>query len=235
MIIDAAAFSERSESAPTAAQRAVATFLSLLEDKLGGRFLFDKRDFPSGRPELERLGVLAGRLIDAGVIHVVHERAGLPDEPRMKLWMCDIAGDPPSRAAGASLSSDADALAAALSEALERHIWREEIDYFTAPTVCSARELVARNRAFVHPTTIVGYSKTQRKAKRSLQFDDDTKFLFVGGHSLVTNKETLVPAQLASAAPLRDPVTGATLKEPLSFAAGRRTVWPPGPRGRELG
>jgi len=228
MIIDAAAFSERSGGAPTAAQQAVATFLSLLESKLGGRVVFDKRDFPSGRPELEHLGILAGRLIDAGVIRVVHERTGLPDEPRMKLWVCDIAGDSLSRAGGASLSSHADALAAALSEALERHVWREEIDYFTAPMVCSARELAVRNRAFVDPATIVGYSKAQRRAKRSLQFDDDTKFLFVAGCSLTTGKRTLVPAQLVSAAPLRDPVTGEFRKEPLirSRTTNGLATWP---------
>ena len=132
------------------------------------------------------------KLKDADIASSWGRTTPLPDEPRVCEWWVGAGG---SKCGGLSINSDYDALRAVDSEALERHIWARENDYFDNAIAASFSDLGQRA---IDPFTFAGYSATQRLANTRLSMSHDTPFLWINGYSLVHERLSLIPAQIVS-------------------------------------
>ncbi len=169
-------------------RRALAHFVRAFENTFRVSITTDTARIPFGRPELAGLASLATRLRACGIPITIREARNLPDEPRMRLWSIPFEE---TTAAGASLSSDVNALTAALAEALERALWLHEDDYFAAPKTARSHELThriepARFCSFVRPDTLQRYA--------------DAHYLWIRGYSWTDRASVHVPAQVVSRA-----------------------------------
>lgn len=179
-------------------QRALASFVAFLEKKLGGSFVYDSREIPFGRDDLVEPLALAAKLKKAGVADIVAPARTLSDEPPMKKWSVRLAhakGEDGSWSRGFDRTSDTQALYAAIAEALERHIWTFEKDYFDSPIASTEDEMRNRRTAFLSPSLFAGFSPSQRAENSHLDLRPDAKYLWIRGVSLVSGKRVFLPAQ----------------------------------------
>lgn len=211
MILDTAAFSDVQDGKIKNVKRVIVSFLELLEQKLGVKIVFDKFNFPYGRPELASCFALARKMIDVKLITAVHPVAQFNDEPRLKMWLCNSGLGREFQTGGASYNNEEGALMAALAESLERQTWRQD-DYFAKPLRASEAEMQSKRVPHTSLTSFASYTQEQRNAQKHLQFDERTKFLWVKGTSLVTGKAMYVPAQTVSSA---HGFNGGSMPEPL--------------------
>ncbi len=194
MLIDAVSATE--SPSPDAPSRAIAQFLSFLERKLGVHVVRDGRVY-SEDPKMDDALRLAQLLRDKGIVDRYYRNQTLPDEPRMRSWSAICKNRTSHQTGGASWTSDADALYAALAEALERYIWFMKDDYFVDRTIASAREIAAKG-AFIPPHRFSGYTDAQRAEDPRRALAADAKFTWIQGLSLVSGMPTYVPAQVVS-------------------------------------
>lgn len=151
------------------------------------------RNVPFERPDLQDIFSDVQKLTDAGIASAWGRPQAMPDEPRICSWWIDIRKE---KTGGLSVDDDRQALRAAVSEALERHIWKHERDYFRHVTIASFREL--GNEHATDPLRFAGYSPAQRAGSGQLSISDTTKFLWIEGYSLTQKRRVLIPAQIVS-------------------------------------
>lgn len=197
MILHAVSFSDIGNDKGNVVIQAISSFFEFLERKLGARVVFDTFNFPYGKSTLAPCFRLAKKMMDAGLITAVYPAVQLQDEPRLKVWMCSSGTERNLQTGGASLESEENALMAALAESLERQIWRQD-DYFIKPLFMSTTDMQKRRIQHTTLESFASYSVEQRQAQKKWQFDETTKFLWVKGVSLISQKSVYVPAQMAS-------------------------------------
>jgi ribosomal protein S12 methylthiotransferase accessory factor len=195
MLIDGVSVSELQKDKNLPIGHSVRSFLAFLEEKIGVTILFNKRNYHDGRLDLAEQFTLAQKMIGAGLISSLFPAEKLPDEPKVKMWACRINSEKNKISGGISYTDDGDAIYAALAEALERYIWKEETDYYRKPLFASVFELQARGRLFFDPYVFVSYSTEQRISEPRLFFDENTKFTWIEGTDLLTKKPRYIPSQ----------------------------------------
>lgn len=179
-------------------ERAIYSILNILERKLRVTIAFDANQIPFNRPELLDSFELAKKLKQSGVIASIVRAPHLADEPRIAQWNA-VCGDKRNNPVGGSAwKSDANALTAALAEALERYIWLEERDYFVAP-VQATHNVIQKYGASIAPERFVAFSPEQREKNPGWRLDSSSTFLWTRGISLVSGNPTYVPAQTITA------------------------------------
>ncbi len=193
------------------AEKALGYFIEFIEKRLGVSVIRPIRAFPYDRPDLGAEFLTADVLKEHGIIKNLSQAILFPDEPPIKRWwaICNDAAN--HSAGGASFRSDADALRSTLAEALERYVWTEARDRFVGPRM-SVAEIATRGQ-FIAPERFAGFSSEQRAADPALYIEPTSVFLWTRGHSLVTGKDTYVPAQTISG--VRDIRMWGNKKEPL--------------------
>ena len=183
--------------------RSVAAFMAFLERQTGATVLFDRRRFPYGRADIAEASSIASLLHKANIIDSYSSLVSiLPDEPPIKSWICRLARESVGEdkfTGGASVESDAEALYAALAEALERYLWYTQTDYFVKPVRATTAE-IARRGLYMAPERFVGFSKEQRALDPKLALAPDATYLWIQGTSMQSGKKIYTPAQVASAA-----------------------------------
>lgn len=172
-------------------------FIRFLEKTLGGRFIFDDAKVPYGRTDIVDLWELAMKLRDANVIKNVLPLYGLPDEPHFPHWSVECATHDSHVAGGMSLDSERDAFIPALAEAVERYIWMAKTDYFKSPQTATEAEMAARGN-IVSPRQFVGFSEEQRAKNSRFTLEENSKYLWIKGHSYANNTPVWIPAQIIS-------------------------------------
>ena len=177
--------------------RALASFVSFLEKRLGGRFIYDASKIPFGREDLIGLFELAEKLKRAGVIESCGQTNRLYDEPPLKLWRANLAMKRLHVSSGIAVGSDRAALTAALAEALERYLWFEATDYFDSPTTASTHDMRAQENV-ITPERFAGFSEEQREKNPKLTLRDNAAYLWIRGYSWVKRKPVWIPAQVIS-------------------------------------
>ncbi|MBY0293951.1 YcaO-like family protein [Patescibacteria group bacterium] len=199
MILDAAAFSDVQDSKPKHIKWATTAFLELLEQKLGVRVVFDRFNFPYGKTELTYCFELAQKMVKMELIKMVRPVMQFQDEPRLKMWVCGNVSERKFQTGGASLDDEEGALMAALAESLERQIWRQD-DYFVQRIYISESDMQRKRIPHTPLQSFASFTPEQRNSQKRLQFNENTKFLWVKGVSLVSKKNLHVPAQAVSSA-----------------------------------
>lgn len=198
MIIDAARLAPlRRESAGRAAL-AEAAFIEWLEKRLGAAFVLDRRDIPFGREDLTEPLLLGSALAEAGVVEICEPVEMPPDEPRLALWRARYALGRAPASGVAPAGADAQALTAALAEALERHLWVGTDDWFDNPRHASIREMGCAGTAHIPPACFASFTDTERRADQKRALNHDTPFLWIDGVSLASGRAIALPAQTAS-------------------------------------
>ncbi len=188
------------------AEKSAHLFIERMARAVGLTAVKDASLTPSEDNSLRTLLVDIQKLKDADVASSWGRTTPLPDEPRTREWWVGAGG---SKCGGLSVNSDYDALRAVVSEALERHIWARENDYFDNAITASFSDLGQRA---IDPFTFAGYSAAQRLSNPRLSMSHDTPFLWINGYSLVHERLSLIPAQIVSG--LRPKETPTEKKEP---------------------
>ena len=205
MILDIVPYTD--SLCPTQQNHSVKTFIRFLEKKFGALFVTNLHNLAYENAAIADIARLAQTLLQRGVIQAFFPVEQLVDEPKIKLWNCQMI---PQNTGGVSVTSDEQALTAALAEALERHIWYSQTDYFTKPQKTSTAG-IARVGNYIPPEAFVGYSDKQRQENPRFTLGRDAQYLWIEGRSLTSKKNIYLPAQVVSAAlPLEN-----SLKEPL--------------------
>lgn len=182
--------------------QSISTFISFIENRLGGHFFYDVEQIPYGRTDIVDLFDLALLLESRGVIKNFSKRPDVPDEPRMRVWAAEYVTKSAETAGGLSGNDDRAALTATLAEALERHLWHEAEDYFRAPFKATAAAAARRN--VLSPSRFVGFSDEQRQADKKISLSDSAEYLWIRGHSWISNAPIYIPAQIVSACHMRE-------------------------------
>src|SRR3989344_1804428 len=199
MILDPVLFSRAQPSGNSHfKQRALSSFIALLEIRLGGSFGYASGESPLTRDDLVEPLALAALLKKAGVANIISPARPLSDEPPMKKWSVRLAhakSEDESWSRGCDATNDTQALYAALSEALERHIWSFEKDYFDSPIEATEVEMQKRHMTFLSPSIFAGFSPNQRAENPHLNLQSDAKYLWIRGISLISGKNVYLPAQ----------------------------------------
>ena len=199
MILDPVPFSRAQPSGNSHfKQRALSSFIAFLEKRLGGSFVYDSREIPFNRDDLVEPLALAALLKKAGVADIITPARTLSDEPPMKKWSVRLAhakSEDESWSRGCDATNDTQALYAALSEALERHIWSFEKDYFDSPIEATEVEMQKRHMTFLSPSIFAGFGPSQRAENPHLDLQSDAKYLWIRGISLISGKKVYLPAQ----------------------------------------
>jgi len=190
MLIDAVSATESNDESG----RAIASFLSFIERKLGVLVVRDGRSFD---PSLAAPLHLAKLLQDKGIIKSFYKNIQLSDEPRMQSWSAICNNRTSHQTGGASWDSEEQALYAALAEALERYIWFMKEDYYVDPTRATVEGISAKG-IFVPPERFSGYSDEQRELNKRRHITKDAEFVWIQGLSLVQNMPIYVPSQVVS-------------------------------------
>lgn len=211
-------------------ERSIASFLGYLEKKLGVLIVRDTRDL---REDVAlNPGIAFGlQLLEHKIIVDFGRSIQYSDTPQFKSWFAVCNNDSKHSVGGTTWDDDIGALFAALAEAQERYIWLTQTDYLKNPTLATESEIQKR-RAFIPIKDIVSYTEKQRE-NSSRKYTDETKFLWIEGHSLVKNTPIFIPARIVSGARVRlDAQSGA---EPLIRAATSigLATWPQ-KKGAEL-
>ncbi len=198
MIIDGVSATELPGNA-TPRERAIVSFLSFIERKLGVKIVRDTRNQLYDATLAEPLH-LAYLLKEKGILKEFGRTSNtFPDEPRMKSWYA-ICNERTSHAVGGTTwESDRDALYAALAEGLERYIWFTQDDYFQNPVRTTVAGIAQRG-AHIPPEGFVGFSDTQREGRATRTLRDSAEYLWITGTSLISNTPIYVPAQVATRA-----------------------------------
>src|SRR5689334_18087186 len=119
---------------------AVGRFLHLIERTTGFEVVADMQRLPLEDASLRDLMALAEKLRKAGILTKIQPLTQQYwDEPRMYSWLAEYRKD--EHGGGSSLSSNRQALTAAIAEGLERHVWWAETDYFRDPITSSEKDL----------------------------------------------------------------------------------------------
>jgi len=161
--------------------------------------MYDARRFPFGRPDLVEPFRLAEKLTRTGVIKSFYPLSNFPDEPPLSLWGAVCGGDEKNTpVGGGTWKNDTNALMACLAEGLERYLWWEERDYFVAPVRATADQ-IKKYGPHIAPERFAAFSAKQRKEDPRWKLEPSSVFLWIRGTSLVTGKQTYVPAQTVSA------------------------------------
>ncbi len=227
MILDAVPFAATRGTRGKVAEKAMCSFVEFFEKKFGVSINYDARVLPFGRIDLIEQMRFAQLLLGAGTIDSYAPVTVSPDDPQFKYWNAVYSRKPFLEAGGGAWENDAQALTAALAEALERAVWKTTVDYFKNPVVASLRDLTKKRLRFVPPGRFAAYSPEQRR-KQQLSFSDETLFLWTQGESLTSGKVTYIPVQTVSGFDRDMSKYPASSKEPLIRA--RHTIglatWP---------
>src|SRR5690348_6517502 len=121
------------------AARAQRFFVETIAERAGLRTVRDASRTFVGNIALQREYTRARTLIDEGIATSITRARSLPDEPRINAWTIQLANK--HKCGGISSTSDAEAVRAAVSEALERHIWMNEDDYFENVVTAPLRDM----------------------------------------------------------------------------------------------
>lgn len=177
----------------------LAPFVSLIEEKLGAKVVFDLQKMPFERADIIEPLTWVEAFKQKGVLRSIFYSEQQPDEVPFRLWR-GICNDPESHSVGgASFDNDVDALFAVLGESLERYIWYTRQDYFDKPIRDTAKG-IARRGPCIAPERFVSFSKQQRADDKRLTLDPNATYTWIRGTSLVSGKKTYLPAQTLSAA-----------------------------------
>ena len=196
MILDALPYTELPEN-QNSTKKSIQAFVRFIEKKLGISAVYDGRTIPFGQTTLIEQIQLAQKLLDLGVIDQYYPRETLCDEPALRIWGCTSTKASNLHTGGASFSSEAAALTAALAESLERYIWYTQSDYFIAPTRATVAEIATRG-AHIAPEQFTSFSKQQRESTPNFFLHADASYLWIQAHSLTLKKKIYVPAQTVS-------------------------------------
>ena len=183
------------------AAKATIAFVTLIEQRLGGQFVYDSHQFPLGRPELRDLHMLSETLMRHRVIKKFVRSITQPDEPPVRSWIAELCSKSKQFAEGLSSRDDRYAMTAALAEALERYIWSEVDDYFRSPFTSTAHKAATKNAVGVD--RFVGFSSEIRAHDKKLQLNPEAQYTWIRGYSWVSRTRVYIPAQIVSAAYFR--------------------------------
>jgi ribosomal protein S12 methylthiotransferase accessory factor len=174
-------------------ERAIASFLGYIERKLGVTIVRNTRGVPE---TLTAPLQLAALLKARGIIERFGVIERLADEPRTKSWFAICNNPTKESVGGTAWESDADALYAALAEALERYVWLTQDDYFNDPRVATTGEIAHAGR-FIAPERFSGFSQAQRveDPKRAWR---DVPYHWVRAESLTSADTVYVPSQVVT-------------------------------------
>jgi thiazole/oxazole-forming peptide maturase SagD family component len=198
MIIDGIPATTVSPDAPLA-ERAVATFLRFIENRLGVTIVRDGYNMPTDAALIEPLQL--GRLfVERGIIQKFSRSTTLfADEPHTKSWFAVCNDSTSHTVGGTTLYDDAGALYATLAEGLERYIWFTQTDYFVNPVRATTQDM-EKKAAVVRPERFAGFSEQQRAQKPERALREDATYLWIAGASLVSGTRVHIPAQTVSRA-----------------------------------
>ena len=195
MLRDVTPLSEPLKHSTVRKDRAIGSFLEFVEQKLGRQFLVDTDDLPSENPEVSGI---ARALRHAGIIGKCTSTGLFFDEPPIAQWRIAYKqGATFQTAGGMSVDNSERAFVPALAEALERHIWGDESDYFITPRTGTAREAEGWGK-IVAPERFAGFSDKQRQENPRLTLSSNAEYLWIQGRSLVHEAPVWLPAQVAS-------------------------------------
>lgn len=181
-----------------ARRAAIAALVRFVEQRLGAEIILRREALPLGDESLLDAALTAQALKKAGVIDFFTRRVQLADEPQMFMWASHYLAEEGLYSGGSSVTSDRNALIAALAESLERYVWQVADDYFKRPFF--GTESVAARKYPVTPLrSFAGFSDTQRQKDPTLTIRPEDEFLWIEGLSLVTQKPVHIPAQVVSA------------------------------------
>jgi ribosomal protein S12 methylthiotransferase accessory factor len=191
MLKDVVPFTERQDKEIS---RPIRSAVEFMERKLGARFYIDADD--AVEPERARVLRIARSLQDAGVINTIRPTLTPCDEPQVRKWYAEFKTRRGDGGGGKAVTDDTAALVRAVAEALERHIWFEEHDYFKGAHTATSEEMRAKNALL--PERFAGFSEEQRGRNPKLALRPETPYLWIEGRSLLNEHAVWVPAQAAS-------------------------------------
>ena len=197
MIFDGIPFDAYLPEKSSVQSRSLISFIDLLENRFGGRFLIDARGVPFERPDLLEPLRLAALLKEHDIIQSFGESFRYPDEPQIKIWYAVCNNAASHRTGGSSFSSDSDALFAALAEALERYLWYTQEDYFRNPRIATL-DGIRKYEPAIAPKQFVGFSEMQRKGNPDREMRSDTEYQWIKVASLISGKDVYIPSQIVS-------------------------------------
>lgn len=195
MIIDALSAAETTGT--DAAGRALASFISFIERRLGVKVVRDSRSLPHGDFSLYEPTRFADLLRSKGIIKRYYPAIHVADEPFVYSWAAICNNSTEHQTGGSSLTSEADALRAALAEALERYIWFLKQDYFVNPSYGTVAD-IARKGDFIPPDRIAGFTPEQRALSPRRAIHADSRFHWIQGTSLIRTTPIYLPTQVVS-------------------------------------
>ncbi len=178
--------------------RARASFVNFIEERLGGTFMYDAARFPFQRPDLADLFQLADKMRKAGVIQSYGPWYSPHDEPPYQEWRAIYRDGEDSAAAGTTVDDDRGALSAALAEASERHMWFETTDYFQDERLATTSEMQAAVPT-IAPGEYASFTDEQRATHPHLALRD-VPYIWIRGESLIDGSFVHLPAQVMTGA-----------------------------------
>ncbi len=195
MLRDVVPFSEvwstiRANSQTT---HAISSLVKFIEGKVGGHMVYNTASFPFMRADLADLFEMVNTLKKAGLVLSYGPRNDLPDEPRMREWRIKYQENDSS---GGMALDDRAALTAAIAEAIERHIWFKETDYFSGEQKATVTEIQEKGDAFV-PSRFASFSDNLRRAHPRLTLTDGP-YRWIRGVRLSGKTTVYIPAQAVS-------------------------------------
>lgn len=177
---------------------AVKKIVEFIEGRLGAEMIVRRESLPLGNEELLDAALTADVLKKSGVIDFFTRRVQLPDEPQLYMWASHYLAEGGLYSGGSSVTSDRNALIAALAESLERYVWQVTDDYFRNPFL-GTEAAVSRKHAIAPLNSFAGFSDTQRAQNSQLKIGPEDQFLWIEGTSLISKKPIHLPAQVVSA------------------------------------
>lgn len=183
----------------SARDRAIASFVRFVEDKLGARMTYDAAQFRYFRPDLADLMQLAERMRAAGVIRSYSPRLFASDEPPYAEWRAVYREGDDGSAAGSAVDDDRAALTAALAEATERYLWFESGDHFVDERELRYEDMLRIGQA-VDPRRYASFSDEQRVQFPQLALRD-VPYIWTQAKNLIDDSSVYVPAQISTGVP----------------------------------
>ncbi|MEK7627839.1 MAG: YcaO-like family protein [Patescibacteria group bacterium] len=172
-------------------EKARAAFAESVEASFGAELVRDATRL--SQSDMLPLRPIVRNLQDAGILLGIRQTGHMPDEPHMHAWSAQFAKD--EAAGGSSATSDPQALASALAECLERHLWRYDTEHMQG--LCWSTEQDMAKKRHLPISSFAGFSRAQR-AQRSTAVPHDSAFAWVRGRCLKTNARMYIPAQITS-------------------------------------
>jgi len=178
----------------TLSERAVGTFLRALENRFDATFLAQESD-----KEIAHLLKTGAQLQERAIVSSFGRKfQHLSDEPKFFAWRAAYSDN--DSATGASATSNAQALASTLAEALERYLWRYDRSVLADSLKATEQEMMASGNNIVPLEKFSGFTRDQRANHRALRALSNTTLCWTRVRDILSGGRVYVPTQTVSAA-----------------------------------